>query len=66
MPTLLKHNFGQCKGNLLANLNTLSEDVVADLHMSDSLPGRIVTPKRRYRSVSSSEGPSDYQAGGFD
>ena len=64
--TVLKHNFGQYKGNLLANLNILTEDAVADLHKLDSWPGRIVTLKRRSRSVGGCEGPSDYQAGCFD
>ena len=63
--TCLKHNLGQCKGNLLANLNFLTDDAVENLQKLDRQSKSALPYKRRSRSVGGGEGPHDYEAGAY-
>ena len=63
--TCLKHNFGQCKGNLLAHLKLLTDDAVENLRKLDCQSKSALHHRRHSHSVDGGEGPLDYEAGAF-
>ena len=63
--TCLKHNFGQCKGNLLAHLKMLSDDAVENLQKLDCQSKSALPHRQCSHSIDGGEGPLDYEAGAF-
>ena len=64
---VVKHNFGDARGLLLAEMNMLSEASMTSLKVKDCLLLQS-TPKypvRVHRSANEGAGPSDYPPGGF-